>query len=132
MLGATDPKTLRTMDRLGHAEWLQGDYAEAEPLLSRTLEIQRRVLGLEHPDTLRSMNALAAVYYEQGKYVAIHQDSGDFAPRGGSGASVDATGHDQRGERFRGARASTSRPRLFSARLWRSSGECCVLSIPTR
>jgi hypothetical protein len=43
MLGATDPKTLRTMDRLGHVEWLQGDHAEAEPLLSRTLEIQRRV-----------------------------------------------------------------------------------------
>jgi tetratricopeptide (TPR) repeat protein len=69
MLGATDPKTLRTMDRLGHAEWLQGDYAEAEPLLGRTLEIQRRVLGPEHPDALATLNNLANIYDSRGKYV---------------------------------------------------------------
>jgi serine/threonine protein kinase/Tfp pilus assembly protein PilF len=67
-LGAEDPKTLRTLARLGRIAWLQGKYGEAEILLGRALEIQRKVLGSEHPDTLDSMFSLATVAYLQGKY----------------------------------------------------------------
>jgi len=71
LLGAENPKTLKTMSRLGRAAYLQGKYAEAESLLGQTLEISRRVLGSEHADTLYSMNNLASVYYQQGKYRCV-------------------------------------------------------------
>jgi non-specific serine/threonine protein kinase/serine/threonine-protein kinase len=68
VLGAENPKTLKTISRLGYTAYLQGKSAEAEALLGRTLEIQRRVLGSEHPDTVKSADNLAIVYWEQGKY----------------------------------------------------------------
>jgi tetratricopeptide (TPR) repeat protein len=68
VLGAENPKTLKTMSRLGYIAWLQGKYPEAEALLGQTVAIQRRVLGPEHADTLRSMQRLALVYENQGKY----------------------------------------------------------------
>jgi non-specific serine/threonine protein kinase/serine/threonine-protein kinase len=66
--GANDPKTLKTMSRLGDMTLLQGKYPKAEALSTRTLEIQRHVLGPEHPDTLASMNSLATAYEREGKY----------------------------------------------------------------
>jgi tetratricopeptide (TPR) repeat protein len=66
-LGAKNPKTLKTMSRLGRIAVLQGKYLEAEALLSESLATQARILGSEHPDTLYSMNNLATVYYDQGK-----------------------------------------------------------------
>ena len=68
LLGAENPKTLKTMSRLGRTARLQGKDAEAETLLARALEMERRVLGPDHPDTLYSMNNLALVYRDQGKY----------------------------------------------------------------
>ncbi len=68
LLGAENPKTLKTMSRLGVTAYRQGKYPEAETLLSQTLETQRRVLGPDHPDTLASMNSLANVYDDEGKY----------------------------------------------------------------
>jgi serine/threonine protein kinase/Tfp pilus assembly protein PilF len=68
VLGAEDPKTLKTMGGLGRAVYLEGKYAEAETLFSQALKVQRRVLGPEHPDTVSSMNGLVGVYYYQGKY----------------------------------------------------------------
>jgi non-specific serine/threonine protein kinase/serine/threonine-protein kinase len=68
LLGAENPKTLKTMSRLGRTAWLQGKYPEAETLLGQALESERRVLGPEHPGTLYSMNNLAAVYEWEGKY----------------------------------------------------------------
>jgi len=68
VLGAANPKTLKTMSRLGETAALQGKYPEAEALSSRTLGIQRRVLGPEHPDTLASMSNLASSYFYQGKF----------------------------------------------------------------
>jgi hypothetical protein len=67
-LGRENPKTLKTMSRLGRIASLQGEYTEAEGLINEALGIQRRVLGPEHPDTLVSMNSLATVYYWQAKY----------------------------------------------------------------
>ncbi len=43
-----------------------GLYARAEPLLTRSLDIRRRVLGQQNPDTLKSMNDLSWVLQEQG------------------------------------------------------------------
>src|SRR5580692_4691675 len=68
LLGAENPKTIKTMSRLGRTAMLQGKYPEAETLLGQAMEIERRVLGPAHPDTLYSMNNLANVYYSQGKY----------------------------------------------------------------
>jgi eukaryotic-like serine/threonine-protein kinase len=68
VLGAENPKTLKTMSRLGGTAQRQGKYAEAETLLGRALEIERRVLGPDHPDTLYSMSNLASLYSGEGKY----------------------------------------------------------------
>jgi non-specific serine/threonine protein kinase/serine/threonine-protein kinase len=45
-----------------------GLYAKAEPLLARSVEIRRRVLGADHPDTLQSMDSLAVFYEQAGRY----------------------------------------------------------------
>ena len=78
VLGEKDPKTLRTMSRLGTLEKLQGKYTQAEALLSQTLGIQRRVLGREHVDTLYTANNLASTYEKEGKYAqaeALHSQT---------------------------------------------------------
>ncbi len=78
VLGAENPKTLKTMSLLGRIAFLQGRYAEAAILFSQVLDIQRRLLGSEHPDTLYSMTHLATVYYRQGKYAqaeALHSQA---------------------------------------------------------
>jgi serine/threonine protein kinase/tetratricopeptide (TPR) repeat protein len=68
VLGGKNPKTLKTISRLGRTAFLQGKYLEAEALSSQALAAQRPVLGTEHPDTLYSMSNLANVYYSEGKY----------------------------------------------------------------
>jgi tetratricopeptide (TPR) repeat protein len=68
LLRARNPKTLRTISRLGFIAFLQGKYPEAEAMCGQALAAQRRVLGSEHPDTLRSTHNLAIAYYSQGKY----------------------------------------------------------------
>ncbi len=68
VLGAENPKTLKTEWLLGWTDLVQGKYPEAGALLNQTFEIQGRVLGPEHPDTLTSMNSLAGAYSAQGKY----------------------------------------------------------------
>ena len=67
-LGAKNPKTLKTMSRLGGVAELQGKYPEAESLLGEALAIQLRVLGSQDPDTLYSRDTLADVYEDEGKY----------------------------------------------------------------
>jgi serine/threonine protein kinase/Tfp pilus assembly protein PilF len=68
VLGPENPKTLRTIFRLGCIAYLQGRYAQAEGLFKQSLEIQRRVLGPGHPDTLSSVNNLANAYDSQGEH----------------------------------------------------------------
>ena len=78
VLGEKDPKTLRTMSRLGTLDKLQGKYAQAEQLLSQTLGIQRHVLGPDHADTLYTANNLANTYQNEGKYAqaeALHSQT---------------------------------------------------------
>jgi non-specific serine/threonine protein kinase/serine/threonine-protein kinase len=45
-----------------------GLYPKAEPLLNRSVEIRRRLLGPDHPDTLQSMDSLAVFYKQAGRY----------------------------------------------------------------
>jgi tetratricopeptide (TPR) repeat protein len=47
---------------------VQGRYAEAEPLIKRSLAIREKVLGSDHPDVARSLNNLADLYERQGRY----------------------------------------------------------------
>jgi eukaryotic-like serine/threonine-protein kinase len=56
------------MANLGFVDLSQGKYAQAEPLLGKALEIQRRVSGPEHPDTIAPMDSLAELYRAEGKY----------------------------------------------------------------
>jgi tetratricopeptide (TPR) repeat protein len=67
-LGAENPKTLKTISRLGRVAFLEGNDRQAEILHSQILPIQRRVLGYEHPDTLETMNNLGDVFNSQGNY----------------------------------------------------------------
>lgn len=45
----------------------RGAYAEAEPLLQRSLRIRQTVLGPGHPDVAESLNNLAELYRSQGR-----------------------------------------------------------------
>jgi eukaryotic-like serine/threonine-protein kinase len=56
------------MESLADAYWYEGKHTEAEALLSRTLEIERRVLPPEHPDTLFVLADLGQMYQRQGRY----------------------------------------------------------------
>ena len=60
--------TANTVQRLALVYHSQGKYAEAETLVSKSLEVHRRLLGPEHPSTLVSMNYQAYVYGAEGKY----------------------------------------------------------------
>ena len=46
----------------------QGQYAEAEPLYQRALDIWEKALGPEHPHVAASLNNLAEFYRAQGQY----------------------------------------------------------------
>jgi tetratricopeptide (TPR) repeat protein len=68
--GLENPDTLISMNNLGLLYVYQARYAEAEPLLTNTLEARQRVLGGEHADTLVSMNNLALLFVYERKYEA--------------------------------------------------------------
>jgi tetratricopeptide (TPR) repeat protein len=57
-----------TMNNLADVYAAEGKYAQAEALLSKNLEVKRRVLGPEHPGTLGALADAAAVYEQEGKY----------------------------------------------------------------
>lgn len=67
VLGAADPETQRSLDRLAVVYRLQGQYAKAEPLRQELLHVRERLLGDNHPDTLDAMNNLALLYRYEGK-----------------------------------------------------------------
>jgi len=66
---AKDPETqAQMMHVMGSVYDNLGLYPRAESLLTRAVEIRRRVLGPEHPNTLISMNNLALVLNHEGHY----------------------------------------------------------------
>jgi tetratricopeptide (TPR) repeat protein len=68
-LGEEHTDTLDSMNGLGALYRCEGNYIQAEPLLSKAAELRRRVLGAEHPNTLVSLSDLAKLYRRQGKFV---------------------------------------------------------------
>jgi serine/threonine protein kinase/Tfp pilus assembly protein PilF len=56
------------MDVMGDVYQKLGLYAQAQSLVTRAVDIRRRVLGPVHPDTLKSMNNLGVVLTLEGHY----------------------------------------------------------------
>jgi uncharacterized protein HemY len=66
--GEDNPNTLRNQFHLAALYREQGRYAEAERLLARELESERRVQGKEHPDSFQTSVTLGRVRLLQHKY----------------------------------------------------------------
>jgi len=62
-----------SLNNLAELHRIQGRYSEAEPLYLQTLNIRKRLFGLEHPDVAQSLNNLAALYHAQGNYPAAEE-----------------------------------------------------------
>jgi eukaryotic-like serine/threonine-protein kinase len=66
---AKDPELqTQMMNVMGNVYNNLGLYSRADTLLTRTVEIRRRILGPEHPDTLMSMSNLALLLRDEGHY----------------------------------------------------------------
>lgn len=65
---ALNPDDAKLLNDTGVALYKAGKYAEAEPLLQRSLEISEKTLGKEHPDVAKSLNDLGDFYYSQHIY----------------------------------------------------------------
>lgn len=64
-----DPEAqAQMMQVMGNVYSSLGLYARAQPLLERSVEIRRQVLGPENPDTLESMYNLAGTLWREGRY----------------------------------------------------------------
>jgi tetratricopeptide (TPR) repeat protein len=68
--GTQDLALAGTLYRLAILRRQQGDFAEAEQLYRRALEIRERVQGPNHPDVAMVLNNLAALEAAQGQYDA--------------------------------------------------------------
>ena len=64
-LGNDPEAQAHMMHVMGEVYYHLGLYPKAEAMLTRALEIRRRLLGPEHPDTLVSMSALGRCYLAQ-------------------------------------------------------------------
>lgn len=58
------------LSRLGDIHQSTGNYADAEPLLTRSLTIRQKKFGAESPEICAGLNDLALLHYTQGKYEA--------------------------------------------------------------
>jgi hypothetical protein len=56
------------MNNLAAVYGMEGKRAQAEALFTKTVEISRRVLGMEHPLTLAFLAEFASFYQRDGKY----------------------------------------------------------------
>jgi CHAT domain-containing protein/Tfp pilus assembly protein PilF len=66
-------QTAADLNVLAHQKHEQGNYAEAEVLLTRALEIDVKALGPDSPAVASILNNLAEAYREQGKYADAEQ-----------------------------------------------------------
>ena len=57
----------QTLNFLGSLHLSRGNYAAAEPPLTRALAIREKIADFDHPDLARSQNNLATLYVAQGK-----------------------------------------------------------------
>jgi len=67
-VGEEDPSTVNTMMSLASLLWDQDRLDEAEPLIRRTLEIRKRVLGVEDKATVSAELSVAALLEERGEF----------------------------------------------------------------
>lgn len=67
--GPNDPAVASALNELAIFYFTQADYAAAEPLLRRALEIREAALGADQPLTAQAINNLAQVLQERGNYV---------------------------------------------------------------
>ncbi|MEM6793123.1 MAG: serine/threonine-protein kinase [Acidobacteriota bacterium] len=65
--GEGSAEVAETLDRLGHAAYLEGEIEEAETLTRQALSDRRDALGADHPDVARSLNNLAAALLARGE-----------------------------------------------------------------
>ncbi len=56
-----------TLNNMAGLYWAQGRYAEAEPLLKRSVVILAKTLGPEHPDRANSLENYAALLRKTGR-----------------------------------------------------------------
>ena len=66
--GADHSNVALGLNNLANLYHTQGRYAEAEPLLKRSLVIYEKALGSDHPQIALFLNNLAMVYEAQGRY----------------------------------------------------------------
>ena len=64
----TNPYVATSLNNLAMLYQAQGRYADAEPLLKRSLAIREKALGPDHPDVAVSLHNLAELYRAQGRY----------------------------------------------------------------
>ncbi len=62
------PEAAQLMNHAGCYLYDSAQYALAEPLCQRALDIGEKALGPDHPDVATSLNNLASLYDKQGKY----------------------------------------------------------------
>jgi len=71
LIGTWEMTFPEATELLMQAAWylhLHADYAQAEPLYQRALDIRERVLSSDHPDTAASLDHLAGLYRVMGQY----------------------------------------------------------------
>ena len=68
MLGEKHSDYALRLVNLAHLYHSQGNYAKAEPLYRRALEIYKELLGEEHLQYATSLHSLAVLYTSQGNY----------------------------------------------------------------
>ena len=68
LFGAENEETTNSLEMLGLAYNLGGQWKKAEDLQIQVLKIRKQTLGLQHPSTLTSMVNLAATYRNKGQW----------------------------------------------------------------
>ncbi|MEM7584097.1 MAG: serine/threonine-protein kinase [Acidobacteriota bacterium] len=66
--GGDNPELADAYGILGRIRRTQGDFAQAEDLLGKAMEIRQRLLGTDHPDYAVSLNNLGNLAFSQGHF----------------------------------------------------------------
>jgi tetratricopeptide (TPR) repeat protein len=67
-VGPNHPDVALALHNLAWVYEAQGRYADAEPLLRRSLAIMEKAVGRDHPTVAIQVNSLASLYLTQGRY----------------------------------------------------------------
>jgi len=63
------PEAARLLTQTGYYLYERSQYAEAEPLYQKAVEMYEQIMGPEHPNLARSLSLLATLYNARGKYI---------------------------------------------------------------